>query len=957
MRYLFSRVHKGGRPPFRLPSFLVQTHSAATPLFWLPTDRQYRAQSSPSILSTSYQSQHTRFFGSTPANMAASSEVLSQTLSSITSIKLDQLQKQKDAYESAKDALLSAADKEADVRKRAETLLDGREKLPSIRRADNPMLSADNMKRFVEQAAFDPSVSKDLLREYEETVKKELDMTSNKYRFASMYGRMVREWTAASGQDKKMSVTEGGDKADKDDFVPVGRKEMHEQRKTWEEFVFTPKETDKDAIKRYLEDVFAGSSKDCKRALAELRKSFEKLQDNKNANWSHPFTVLQVKVCIQSILRSNNITGEKRSTLRDFLNNSVVLQEIADVLNMRMDARASWTWEAPVVVEQRRALNGKYRFFLDEDLLHSLLLEYIFRRWAVLIRQHFGRFTATTGVWKPDTKPMSKQDARRRQFFLDEKKPLSDSVAYEREDYFHGKILLDHLPEWMSEVRGGYDSSEADSKEDTRDSPLRVVQGLMHRLEADILVQTHMGNELTVLRSDFQWFGPGLPHSSIFAVMEFFGFNEEWLDFFKRVLEAPLRFKGDPNPDTPFGIRKRGTPISSTISDVVGESLLFCLDFAVNQKADGTPLYRLHDDMWLWGTTEKCSKAWKVVTEFSEVMGLSLNEEKTGSAIIHPKNKKVGLESTKEEETAKTSHNLPTGPVTWGLLKLNASTGHFEIDESKVDEHIDELRRQLGACQSVFDWVQAWNIYGDRFFTNFFGRPAACSGRAHVDSMLAMFARIQQKLFPDHAGGVGAYVKDMIASRFGISSIPDGYLFFPTSMGGLGLRNPFVSLFLIRDDLEKTPEEMLADYEEEEERAYRRAKERFETYEMERAVNKTAGGSTRGEDSFKDLEGEPFMSYEEFTRYRELTSPQLKALYQNLLMEPTTRDVELKGDIKAALEDEDDWRDMSSYDKWVVQLFHREVVDMFGGLTVVDKAALPIGLITMLRQSRFHWQG
>ncbi|KAK3351590.1 hypothetical protein B0H65DRAFT_422087 [Neurospora tetraspora] len=176
-------------------------------------------------------------------------------------------------------------------------------------------------------------------------------------------------------------------------------------------------------------------------------------------------------------------------------------------------------------------------------------------------------------------------------------------------------------------------------------------------------------------------------------------------------------------------------------------------------------------------------------------------------------------------------------------------------------------------------------------------------------------------------------------------------------MGGLGLRNPFVSLFLIRDDLEKTPEELLADYEEEEEHAYRRAKERFEIREMERAGNKRGGGSDRGGDSFKDLKGEPFMSYDEYTRYRELTSARLAALYTNLLKEPKTKDVELKGDVKAALEDEDDWEDMSSYDKWVVQLFHREVVDMFGGLTVVDKALLPIGLMTMLRESRFQWQG
>ncbi|KAK3402922.1 hypothetical protein B0T20DRAFT_344466 [Sordaria brevicollis] len=152
---------------------------------------------------------------------------------------------------------------------------------------------------------------------------------------------------------------------------------------------------------------------------------------------------------------------------------------------------------------------------------------------------------------------------------------------------------------------------------------------------------------------------------------------------------------------------------------------------------------------------------------------------------------------------------------------------------------------------------------------------------------------------------------------------------------------------------------MLAEYEEDEEHSYRRAQEAFEKRELERAGGgkrvTVGGGSVR--ESYADLEGEPFFSYEEYTRYRELKSRDLYKLYHQLLAEPEIKDVELKGDVKGAFEDEDEWEDMNSYDKWVVQLFHREVVDMFGGLTVVDKALLPIGLMNMLRQSRFQWQG
>ena len=60
--------------------------------------------------------------------------------------------------------------------------------------------------------------------------------------------------------------------------------------------------------------------------------------------------------------------------------------------------------------------------------------------------------------------------------------------------------------------------------------------------------------------------------------------------------------------DAPVMIRKRGTPISGPISDMLGETALFCLDFAFNQLTDGARMYRLHDDIWFWGAEKTCVK-------------------------------------------------------------------------------------------------------------------------------------------------------------------------------------------------------------------------------------------------------------------------------------------------------------------------------------------------------------
>ncbi len=282
----------------------------------------------------------------------ASTEILSQTLSSITSIKLDQLRKQKAEYEAKKDALLEDVASETDARKRVRALLEGAEKLPSM--TANPLISASNLRRFVQQAEFDPSVSDYFLEDYESTLRNGLQVQSNKYDFASLYGMLVNQWIDAG---KTADAASGAD------LVPVGREEMHEQRAKWEEYVFKAKDTDGAAICDYLERVFKGS-KDIKHSfdlLLEEMKTFQEKWDNSPRH----FDERMLEGCIKSMLRSDVLSDAKRATLGDFLGNRVVLLEIADVLNMRMSTRSSWCWDTPLVIEQRRNLNGRYRFYPD----------------------------------------------------------------------------------------------------------------------------------------------------------------------------------------------------------------------------------------------------------------------------------------------------------------------------------------------------------------------------------------------------------------------------------------------------------------------------------------------------------------------------------------------------------------------------------------------------------------
>ncbi|KAF3915981.1 hypothetical protein AA313_de0208365 [Arthrobotrys entomopaga] len=879
----------------------------------------------------------------------ASSDALSETLHAVTRIKLAELDKQSTAYENAKKILLNNADDKKDIKDRIRFLADGAEKLPTMTSlTDNPMLSLKNLKRFADQAERDPSVSQELLEDYEKTIRDELSVQSNKYAFASLYGQLVNEWISAGKA--------AANKEDAADWIPLGREEMHKQRAIWEDYVFAAKETDTIAIKSYLEDLFTkSSSKDVKFNFEKLRESVK----DKQKKWDpSPFNPMVVSQTIKSIIREDVISDKKRATLKDFLGNDVVLKEIADVLNMRMASRNSFVWEGVSAVEQRRQLNGRYRFYPDEDLLQGIFLQYIGLEWASFWRQILTTFAFAKRVLKMPSKGPTEAEEQRRCLLLGAKYDpnwdpwsltsfghqggLHASIENELRAHWKNQIFLDQLPVTTFEQRGAYEKEEEEG--DTRTSPLEVVQKLLYRIQALIMINKRLGKDVTVIRSDFQWFGPSLPHSSIFAVLEFFGVNDEWLDFFRKVLQAPTVFIDDA-PGTAPRNRQRGTPIGVPLATFFGEALLFCADFAVNQKTDGARLYRLHDDVWLWGDVKTCVEGWNALSEFTRLMGLEFNKTKTGC---------VQISGDPASPPSPTPESLPKGDVVWGFLKLDSESGTFIINQDKVDSHIEELSLQLKACKSVFDFTQAWNIYGSRFFQTNCGRVANCISLGHVNSMLETFQRIQRQVFGSATGGVGAHLKQMITERFGVSDIPDGYLYFPLKLGGLEVQNPFIKLYLIRDKLKEDPAAVMDRFFVEEEREYDESKQNFEWLQ------------SKDEYKYIKLREETFLTFEEYTRYREYTSCSLSRVFTKMMDEPEPDDLDMKSEVQAVLKhatagenrkksvSTDQW---TSYEKWIIQLYAKEMMRQFGGLNIVEEDMLPMGLITMLRQSRFKWQG
>ncbi|KNG83288.1 hypothetical protein ANOM_008786 [Aspergillus nomiae NRRL 13137] len=916
----------------------------------------------------------------------ATSGALPQTLRSITDIKIAELSKQRSLFEKQREGILKAAADAPDLRSKARVLLEGITKLngypndafdredldtqsgesePEAAVEDTTVRAAHiNIRRFLLQCQFDPSVSDRSLGDWVAQLEEELNFLHTRREHASFYSNLVTEWLTGleSEGDSAAEAEEQGSESEL-----ARRAEMQEQRATWEQYVFNDASVDEKTINEYLDGLFTKTNQS-QQALKTLRQKMKSFGDEYTSKRAQ-FDVDTLQWVSKALLKSDSLTKEKSAILKDFMLNKAVAQEVADVLNMRLAALDSWQWPSEgLPLEMRRQLNGKYRVFQDEDLLDSLLFQYLGLHWAVNFRAAFVQFQRTW-AWKSLRQPISKSERVRRQHFLgkDNRRGVS-SVNDARRDTYRTDYFMTQLPSSLTAGGRGYDDDNDndtdDTEEDNRKNALETKHSLLHLLITESIVQNRIHGQFTAIRSDFKHFGPSMPHTTMLTVLAYFGVPQNWLDFFKRFLECPLKFTED-GPEAAVQTRRRGIPTSHTLSDCFGEAVLFCMDYAVNQSTNGAYLYRMHDDFWFWGQKQTCVKAWNTMTEFAQVMGLAFNEEKTGTVHLENKNKSgqqpyQDLSSYAKTEQTEGSNALPTGDIRWGFLKLDAQEGRFIIDQEEVDNHISELQHQLSACKSIFSFVQAWNSYFGRFFANNFAKPAMCFGRSHIDMAITTLSRIERTIFPDSPSGVTDHLRKMIAERFDIHDLPEGFFYFPVEFGGLELTNPYIPLLAMRENIKQTPSGRLQKAYTKDETEYHTAQARFEKDGPEEPASAEVFGD--------DEDPTAFMSLEEYARYSETYSRHLRDAYNDLVRVPSEvainqspklriNQMTLEEDPSSRLVLSNRWCAMPPYWKWTAELYQGEMVKRYGSLTAVSKELMPLGVVQTLKQGKFRWQG
>lgn len=754
-----------------------------------------------------------------------------------------------------------------------------------------------------------------------------MHQTTRRFDYAELFGNLFQEWLSSGDSALAAGVAQGGRQTS--DFVDIGRKEKHEQLERFTSFVFEEKLVDTAALRSYLDKTF--SSKHAQKKLAEVREQLEELC-NTIRTWT--VTKYDVENAIDGFLSGNGSLSEDNiAALREFKQNDSVLTELASVLTMRLAGIDTWSWPVEgIPVQMRRHLNGKYRACTDPDIVDALLLHYLGVSWQVKFRSIF-RSIFFSKAWI--TTESKLPEAEKARLGL-QHQTLDHGVASLRLKAFQETFFLCTLSS-SPKTLASYDSSdtatessEGVSLEDVDaakkvKSSAQTKQMLLHVQATECQLNTKLYNKHAVVCSDFEWFGPSLPHAAILTVLEFFGVTAEWLGFFRKWLAAPLRFVDGENSGE-VRVRKRGTPFNYALSTLCGEVVLFVMDFAVNRASDGLNLYRLHDDLWLSDfDASKCARAWKEMNTFADLVGLTFNKEKTGSAC-------VGYDILGKR-------GLPSGDVRWGFLKFDASKGRFTIDQAQVDTHIQELRRQLDATKSIMGWINVYNKYMSFLYRNFGGHPAKCFGEEHIDDMLKTFAKIQSDLFQD-AGtkSAVAYLQRVIQKKFGINDIPEGYFYFPIATGGLELKNPFIDLCSLERETEKKDKKPKELFDEDDQELYDKRKESWDRNYM----------SDKG----------PYMSYVEFLIHRGTWVPQWGTAYQNALTDKDQVSVNVTPAIEAVLRSSNHWPQelskLNVQDKWLVALYGEQLIEKFGALDVVDSNLIPLGMVELFKRSKIQ---
>ncbi|KAK9761073.1 hypothetical protein K7432_014290 [Basidiobolus ranarum] len=893
------------------------------------------------------------------------------TLSAITSIKLNELKSQKTRLDAHHKKTLHNTENSTDLLEKLKILCQGVKDTP-IPQTDS-VLQLENIETLILQASSDPSTSSYLLQYWIDRLKKDVNRELQRSEYAYHFGLIMSEWL---GSENTSTDTDSWIEVDQTASSAEVKSAKLETEQQLRDMIFDKADVDPATVKDFLNnEIFNLDSKEDKEFLDTVIKEVGEFGSDL---CERIVTEENMKHTVDGLLNSDLLPADKQTVLQEVRENETILKEFASVLNVMLRNVANWCWpEEGVPVDLRRGLNGKYRAFMEEDIITALFLQYVGAEWCAFLKKKFISIY-DSNIWvKPDvlhkrTIVGHRQKLQRSTFLLSS---LPDSVEFQSKNAY-------------AEDNGNENNSDDDSE---KKSAMDIKHGLLHLMNVEArLHQTLKPDQgFTIVRSDFEWFGPSIPHQVIQVFLEFFGVPKIWMNFFEQYLKTPIVLPSDKSLQT----RQRGVPISHLLSTIFAETILFGLDLYI-VRSTGIFLYRIHDDLWFWDSdSSKVELAWNNMKKFSDIMGLKLNQEKSGSVTIFSADKlqDIAASSNLNQFPLSKEHlekdvppiyygqgSLPQDTVKWGFIVLH-SDGAFHIDESSMTTFISEMENRLSAANSIIEWVNVFNKYMAFFLRNF-GKFANVFGVQHANQVIEALKMIENKIFRQHNGNVLTCLSTIIKARipsFQDATIPDAWIYWPINAGGLGLKNPFIEILALRKAMESDESgDGFSQLPEKDEKLYNEKKAAYDKA-REPVYRYNDGASDDLDDSGDELTSKEkrkfasilveeqneygdkvkrLLSFDEYCEGRETRLVQWFETYEELLSltspESPSYSAEVFDNAFQLRSGAQDGEFSDVYWEWIVCHYVHQFRDTFGCLHLMDSELVPMGMISILKSSK-----
>ncbi|MCA9177026.1 MAG: hypothetical protein KDB14_21200 [Planctomycetales bacterium] len=679
----------------------------------------------------------------------------------ISQTKLSELRRQRDLLRAEYQALLPSADNNEPVT--AQSLAALHEGLKEVRVANRRMhQQLPNLDLLFKGASPSPA----LLGFWRQQLLNELEQGSLRAELVFLFGLLLGEW-------------DEGDSADR--MATERRSEAHQRLL---ELAQTPAPARERALLASCLDRIVGGRRD--EVVQACQQELEKIRRDELARM---FGLRKISQC------THHPPGV-RAEAKQFLQDEVLAEELQQAVRAATRDARCWTWTgmaaSPEGAQQTsnalaqgvgtRALwtRNKWRLYPSLTLIELALAESCSESWTTVENS----FSDTAQKLNREARLAKLEDLGAPEVIIvNERRMLAMHAAridfpwYEQVDPWDGK------PPLRDDVKaGGIVAKRAHEQVELRYSGAQGyyangVNRLVRLVNAEVqtLRAAFPDKPVVVAKLDIKDFFPSVPHDTLLTLARGLGMPPTGVAFVQRFLELPLQ--------TPDGVRvaRRGVPMEQPLSHWLCEYLLRALECHLQETATVRVLRELDDICLLGASVDEVQQAWNAVQVFLEDCGLELNLEKCGGVIVGAEAADRRAES---QDTPFTDRD-----ARWDMLELQSS-GAWRTHEPTFASYLEGARAQVESRRSVLGMVATYNDHLQHLVSSL--GLAMDLGDEHRRSVNDCLRRFDLEFFAPNIGiasGLQQRIRERHLGETKIGDLPEGWLAWPITAGGLGLRS------------------------------------------------------------------------------------------------------------------------------------------------------------------------